>query len=91
MYKPSVSKKWNEQFQKIYPLQIMFFSQQQVESQSYFRVKMESEKVTKRVGSLIKLRPEFEEQYIKLHRQVFPKVLDRIMKSNIRNYSIFLS
>jgi L-rhamnose mutarotase len=44
----------------------------------------------KRVGSLIKLRPEYEERYIILHKHVFPEVLDRIRKSNVRNYSIFL-
>lgn len=43
-----------------------------------------------RVGSLIKLKPEWEERYIILHRHTFPGVLDRIRRSNIRNYSIFL-
>ena len=48
------------------------------------------EKVTKRLGQLIKVRPEFEERYIILHENTFPSVLERIRKSNIRNYSIFL-
>jgi len=52
---------------------------------------METEKVTKRVGSLMKVKPEYEEQYIILHKYTFPGVLDRIRKSNIRNCSIFLS
>jgi len=43
-----------------------------------------------RVSSLIKLKPEYEERYIILHRHTFPGVLDRIRKSHIRNYSIFL-
>lgn len=43
-----------------------------------------------RFGSLIRLRPEYEERYIILHRHTFPGVLERIHKSNIRNYSIFL-
>lgn len=43
-----------------------------------------------RVGSLIKLKPEWEERYIILHKHTFPGVLERIQKSNIRNYSIFL-
>lgn len=43
-----------------------------------------------RLGSLIKLKPEYEERYIILHKHTFPDVLDRIRKSNIRNYSIFL-
>lgn len=41
-------------------------------------------------GSLIKLRPVYEERYIILHAHTFPGVLDRIYKSNIRNFSIFL-
>ena len=61
-----------------------------LEAQDASSMKMESEKVTKRVGSLIKVRPEFEERYIILHKHTFPGVLDRIRKSNIRNYSIFL-
>lgn len=48
------------------------------------------ERITKRVGSLIRLKPEYEERYIILHKYTFPGVLDRIRKSNIRNYSIFL-
>jgi L-rhamnose mutarotase len=43
-----------------------------------------------RVGSLIKLKPEYEEQYIILHKNTFPGVLERISQSNIRDYSIFL-
>jgi L-rhamnose mutarotase len=51
---------------------------------------MTLENVNKRVGSLIKLKPEYEERYIILHKHVFPGVLDRIRNSHIRNYSIFL-
>jgi len=43
-----------------------------------------------RYGSLIRLKPEFEERYIILHKYTFPGVLKRIHDSNIRNYSIFL-
>ncbi|MFC1538365.1 L-rhamnose mutarotase [Candidatus Latescibacterota bacterium] len=43
-----------------------------------------------RYGSLIKVRPEYEERYIILHKHAFPEVLKQIRKSNIRNYSIFL-
>jgi L-rhamnose mutarotase len=43
-----------------------------------------------RYGSIIKLKPEYEERYIILHKHTFPGVLDRIRKSNIRNYTIFL-
>ncbi|MBD3415203.1 MAG: L-rhamnose mutarotase [Candidatus Aminicenantes bacterium] len=43
-----------------------------------------------RYGSLIRLKPEWEERYIILHKHVFPGVLNRIRQSNIRNYSIHL-
>ena len=43
-----------------------------------------------RQGSIIRLRPEYEERYIILHKHTFPGVLSRIRQSNIRNYSIFL-
>jgi len=43
-----------------------------------------------RFGSLIKLKKEYEERYIILHRHTFPAVLDRIRRCNIRNYTIFL-
>jgi L-rhamnose mutarotase len=43
-----------------------------------------------RFGNLIKLRAEWEERYLILHRHTFPGVLDRIRSSNIQNYSIFL-
>jgi L-rhamnose mutarotase len=41
-------------------------------------------------GSLIGLKPEFEERYIILHKHTFPGVIRRIRDSKIRNYSIFL-
>lgn len=41
-------------------------------------------------GSIIRLRSEYEERYMILHRHVFPEVLRQIRKSAIRNYSIFL-
>jgi L-rhamnose mutarotase len=44
-----------------------------------------------RFGSLIRLKPECQERYIILHKHTFPGVLDRIHKSSIRNYSIFLN
>jgi L-rhamnose mutarotase len=43
-----------------------------------------------RYGSVIGLKPEYEERYIILHRHAFPGVLERIRQCNIRNYSIFL-
>ena len=45
---------------------------------------------TQRMGMLIGLKPETKAEYIKLHADVWPKVLDRLSQSNITNYSIFL-
>ncbi len=42
------------------------------------------------IGSLIGLKKEFEKQYIALHSHTFPEVLERIHRSNISDYSIFL-
>lgn len=44
----------------------------------------------KRLGAVVRLRPEKEEEYLRLHAAVWPEVLDQIYRSNIRNYSIFL-
>ncbi len=52
-------------------------------------IKHEKDNIT-RYGSLIKVKKEFEERYIILHKHTFPAVLDRLYKCNIRNYSIFL-
>ncbi len=46
--------------------------------------------VVAHLGSVIRVRREYEERYEILHRHVFPEVAERIRKSNIRNYSIFL-
>jgi L-rhamnose mutarotase len=43
-----------------------------------------------RYSQIIKLRPEDKEEYIRYHADVWPTVLSRIEKCNIRNYSIFL-
>jgi L-rhamnose mutarotase len=43
-----------------------------------------------RVAQVIRVRPEKIEEYKRLHAAVWPAVLDRIRKSNIRNYSIHL-
>ena len=44
-----------------------------------------------RVGSVIELRPEKEQQYRELHAEVWPAVLEQLRTSNIRNYSIFIA
>lgn len=43
-----------------------------------------------RMAYVIGLRPEHIEEYINLHANVWPQVLDRLRASNIMNYSIFL-
>lgn len=42
-----------------------------------------------RHGSLAKLKPEYEEQYINLYRNISSGVLEQIKNSNISNYSQF--
>ena len=44
----------------------------------------------RRFGQVLKLRPEFRDDYVKHHAAVWPGVLEQIRRSNIRNYSIFL-
>lgn len=43
----------------------------------------------KRVGQVIKLKPEAYEAYKELHANVWPEVLATIYKANIRNYTIY--
>ena len=44
----------------------------------------------KRYASVIRLRPEREQEYVRLHADVWPAVLEQITRSSITNYSIFL-
>ena len=43
-----------------------------------------------RFGSVIELRPEKRDYYVRLHADCWPAVLRRIRESKIRNYSIYL-
>jgi L-rhamnose mutarotase len=43
-----------------------------------------------RFGSVIGLRPEKAEEYLRLHANTWPEVLATIRECNIRNYSIYL-
>jgi len=45
----------------------------------------------KRFGSVIGLKPEKEPYYRDLHANVWPAIIGRLKKSNIRNYSIHLT
>ena len=44
----------------------------------------------RRYGRIIKIRPEKEAYYKKLHANAWQGVLDTITECNIKNYSIFL-
>ncbi|GAA1941481.1 L-rhamnose mutarotase [Kitasatospora viridis] len=44
----------------------------------------------RRVAQITRLRPEKREEYLALHREVWPAVQAAIRAANIRNYSIFL-
>jgi L-rhamnose mutarotase len=43
-----------------------------------------------RRASMVRLRPDKQEEYLRLHAAVWPEVLDQIARSGLRNYSIFL-
>lgn len=43
----------------------------------------------KRIAQIVKLKPEFVEEYKKCHARVWPEVLKQIKNSNIEDYSIF--
>ena len=44
----------------------------------------------RRMGMLIRLRPERVAEYRALHREVWPAVLEKIRECHIENYTIFL-
>ena len=44
----------------------------------------------KRVGMVIKLKPQYIEEYKVLHADTNPGVRDLLVKANMRNFSIFL-
>jgi len=43
-----------------------------------------------RFGSVIGVRPEKLDEYLKLHAAAWPEVLQRLKESHVRNYSIYL-
>ena len=43
-----------------------------------------------RYGSVIGLKPEKKDEYVKLHADVWPEILKQIKDSNIRNFSIYM-
>lgn len=50
-----------------------------------------AEAPVQRYGSVIGLRPEKRDEYMRLHEAVWPGVLKRIKDCHIRNYSIYLA
>jgi L-rhamnose mutarotase len=44
----------------------------------------------RRYGSVIRIRPGKTDEYVRLHRAVWPAVLARISACHIRNYTIYL-
>lgn len=44
----------------------------------------------KRYGSVLRVRPEREQEYRRYHEAVWPEILEIIRECNIRNYSIYL-
>ena len=49
-----------------------------------------SDQVVKRVGMVIKIKPEFIEEYKALHADSNPGVRDLLREANMQNFSIFL-
>lgn len=49
-----------------------------------------NENKPRRMGMVIGLKPEFLDEYKRLHADVWPAVLQRLSASNITNYSIYL-
>ncbi len=50
-----------------------------------------AESGVRRFGSVIGLNPDKEKYYRELHANAWPSVLERIRKSNLRNYSIYVT
>ncbi|WP_369053121.1 L-rhamnose mutarotase [Kineococcus terrestris] len=46
--------------------------------------------MTDRACFLLHLRPELVEEYLAVHQEVWPEVLDALSRSGWRNYSLFL-
>lgn len=43
-----------------------------------------------RMAQIVSLKPEVIAEYKRIHKAVWPEILDAITRSNIRNYTIFL-
>jgi L-rhamnose mutarotase len=38
---------------------------------------------------VLEVRPGYEEEYVRRHREIWPEMLDALHEAGIRNYSIF--
>ena len=52
--------------------------------------KVDSDQAVKRVGMVIKIKPEFIDEYKALHADSNPGVRDLLREANMQNFSIFL-
>ena len=52
---------------------------------------VQDHKFVKRIGMVIRIKPERLQEYLKLHADSSPSVRDLLMKHNMRNFSIFLT
>lgn len=43
-----------------------------------------------RMGRIVRVRPQYRDEYLRCHTAVWPDVLAAIRRGNIRNYSIYL-
>lgn len=46
--------------------------------------------MVQRYAYVVRLRPERQSEYLRLHAEAWPGVLERMSRHHIRNYSIFL-
>jgi L-rhamnose mutarotase len=60
------------------------------DSQEVQEVKMKENKVTKRVGMVIGIKPEVIDEYKRLHADDNPGVRDLLKEANFANFSIFI-
>jgi L-rhamnose mutarotase len=47
--------------------------------------------MTQRVGFVLRVKPERLDEYVRLHAEVWPEMLEALKGAGIRNYTIFRS
>ena len=76
--------------QSVFALVIIAFIAVSFTSCSASRKEDKLSKDVKRVGMVIKIKPEFIEEYKAVHSESKAGVRDLLIKANMRNFSIFL-